>query len=42
MTVSAGVAENTDHSDKESVFKRVDKALYQAKDQGRDQYILAY
>ncbi len=41
MTVSAGVAENTDHSDKKSFFERVDKALYQAKDAGRDQYIIA-
>ncbi len=41
MTVSAGVAENTDKSDKDSFFKRVDKALYQAKDEGRDRFILA-
>jgi len=41
MTVSAGVAENTDNSDKNSFFKRVDKALYQAKYEGRDRYILA-
>lgn len=41
VTVSAGVAENTDHADKESFFKRVDKALYQAKHEGRNRYILA-
>jgi diguanylate cyclase (GGDEF)-like protein len=41
MTVSAGVAENTDQSDKTSFFERVDKALYRAKDEGRDRYILA-
>ncbi|MCF6191405.1 MAG: GGDEF domain-containing protein [Cocleimonas sp.] len=41
MTVSAGVAENTDRIDKDSFFQRVDKALYQAKDEGRDRYVLA-
>lgn len=41
MTVSAGVAENRDNLDKDNFFKRVDKALYQAKDEGRDRYILA-
>jgi diguanylate cyclase (GGDEF)-like protein len=41
MTVSAGVAENTDNADKTSFFERVDKALYRAKDEGRDRYILA-
>lgn len=41
MTVSAGVAENTNHLDKASFFKYVDKALYQAKNEGRDRYIIA-
>ncbi len=42
MTVSAGVAENTNHMEKDRFFKRVDEALYQAKDEGRDRYILAH
>lgn len=41
ITVSFGIAEVNDTDDAESLFARADKAMYEAKEQGRDQCKLA-
>ena len=41
MTFSAGLAEFDGDDDEDDVFDRADKALYLAKDSGRDQVLIA-
>ncbi|MFO7992726.1 MAG: diguanylate cyclase [Marinobacter sp.] len=41
VTFSAGLAEFTEGDDEDEVFDRADKALYLAKDSGRDQVIIS-
>nr|WP_320114881.1 diguanylate cyclase [uncultured Desulfuromonas sp.] len=41
VTVSIGIASLTDGENLEDVLRRSDHALYQAKENGRDQYVLA-
>ena len=41
VTFSAGLAEFDGDDDEDDVFDRADKALYLAKDSGRDQVLIA-
>src|SRR5699024_2146518 len=41
LTVSIGVAEYAGHPDPQQLLNRVDKALYKAKNHGRNQIVLA-
>lgn len=42
LTVSAGVAQMGDDGDLENLFRRADKRLYEAKDQGRNRVVVAH
>jgi len=41
VTISAGLSEYTDQKDFDQLVKVADKALYKAKEEGRDRYVLA-
>lgn len=41
LTVSIGVAEYAGHPDSQQLLNRVDKALYKAKNHGRNQIVFA-
>jgi PleD family two-component response regulator len=42
MTVSIGIAGLDPQDDARSLFKRMDKALYRAKNNGRNQLVIGY
>jgi diguanylate cyclase (GGDEF)-like protein len=41
VTISLGAAQMRDTEDSDALFERADAALYQAKDQGRNQVVVA-
>jgi len=41
LTLSAGITETRDGDDVESIYERADKALYKAKNSGRDCQFIA-
>jgi diguanylate cyclase (GGDEF)-like protein len=41
ITISTGLGEFNDHTNRDDFFRAIDRALYDAKQQGRDQYVIA-
>ncbi len=41
VTISAGLSEYIDQEDFDQLVKRADEALYQAKEDGRDRFVVA-
>ena len=42
VTISAGIAGKEENDTAEGIYKRVDEALYRAKEEGRNRYIVAH